>query len=65
MAPKGQVGQMEMKCILIFEKYFHMSQFTQVSDVAHGPLVCVRFYKLFAEMINVLDFILTEACSGE
>jgi hypothetical protein len=26
MAPKGQVGQMEMKCLLIFEKYFHKSQ---------------------------------------
>ena len=26
MAPEGQVGQKEMKCILKFEKYFHMSQ---------------------------------------
>jgi hypothetical protein len=26
MAPGGQVGQKEMKCILKFEKYFHMSQ---------------------------------------
>jgi hypothetical protein len=42
MDSKGQVGQKEMKCILKFEKYFHMSQcVTQVSDVAHGPLVIV------------------------
>jgi hypothetical protein len=26
MAPEGQVGQKEMKCILKFEMYFHMSQ---------------------------------------
>jgi hypothetical protein len=39
MAPKGQVRQTEMKRIFKFEKYFHMNQFTQVSDVAHGPLV--------------------------
>ena len=26
MAPESQVGQKEMKCILKFEKYFHMSQ---------------------------------------
>jgi hypothetical protein len=26
MAPEGQVGQKEMKCILKFEKYFHISQ---------------------------------------
>jgi hypothetical protein len=26
MAPECQVGQREMKCILKFEKYFHMSQ---------------------------------------
>jgi hypothetical protein len=40
MAPEGQVGQNEMKCILKFEKYFHMlASVTQVSDVAHGPLV--------------------------
>jgi S-ribosylhomocysteine lyase LuxS involved in autoinducer biosynthesis len=26
MAPEGLVGQKEMKCILKFEKYFHMSQ---------------------------------------
>jgi hypothetical protein len=26
MAPEDQVGQKEMKCILKFEKYFHMSQ---------------------------------------
>jgi hypothetical protein len=26
MALEGQVGQKEMKCILKFEKYFHMSQ---------------------------------------
>jgi hypothetical protein len=25
MASEGQVGQKEMKCILKFEKYFHMS----------------------------------------
>jgi hypothetical protein len=26
MAPESQVGQKEMKCILKFEKYFHMSK---------------------------------------
>jgi hypothetical protein len=26
MAPEGQVGEKEMKCILRFEKYFYMSQ---------------------------------------
>jgi hypothetical protein len=36
MAPEGRMGQMEMKSIL----YFYMGQgVTQVSDVAHGPLV--------------------------
>jgi hypothetical protein len=35
------MGQMEMKCILnIGKKYFYIGQgATQVSDVAHGPLV--------------------------
>jgi hypothetical protein len=33
--PEGQVRQMEMKCIL----YLYMTKVTQVSNVAHGPLV--------------------------
>jgi hypothetical protein len=36
------MGQMEMKCIFnIGKKYFYIGQgkATQVSDVAHGPLV--------------------------
>jgi hypothetical protein len=36
IGPGGQMGKMKKKCIL----YFYMNQgYTQVSDVAHGPLV--------------------------
>jgi hypothetical protein len=36
LAPEGQMGQMEMKCILYYTTW---TKVTQVSDVAHGPLV--------------------------
>jgi hypothetical protein len=40
IAPKGWVGQMEMKCIFNIGKNMSiLAKVTQVSDVAHGPLV--------------------------
>jgi hypothetical protein len=40
IAPYDLMGQMEMKCILnIGKKNSIMAKATQVSDVAHGPLV--------------------------
>jgi hypothetical protein len=40
MAPKGQMGQMEMKCIFDIEKNISiLAKVFRVSDVAHGPLV--------------------------
>jgi hypothetical protein len=42
MASEGQVGQKEMKCILKFKSIFIWASATQVSDVAHGPLVVIN-----------------------
>jgi hypothetical protein len=40
IAPYDLMGQMEMKCIFdIGKKYSILAKATQVSDVAHGPLV--------------------------
>jgi hypothetical protein len=38
------MGQMEMKCISnIGKKYFILAKVTQVSDMAHGPLVTYTY----------------------
>jgi hypothetical protein len=45
MAPEGQVGQKEMKYIVKFEKYFHMSQCH--SGERYGPWgSCFKLIKL-------------------
>jgi hypothetical protein len=45
---------MEMKCIFDIEKKNSiLAKATQVSDVAHGPLVCNCCYK---SVIKVFDF---------
>jgi hypothetical protein len=41
MAPEGRMGQMEMKCIFDIGKKFKWAKVSQVSDVAHGPLVWI------------------------
>jgi hypothetical protein len=38
------MGQMEMKCILYF---LYGAKVTQVSDVAHGPLVYLCIYSFY------------------
>ena len=55
-APEGQMGQMEMKCIFNIGKNMSiLAKVTQVSDVAHGPLVIyftkqeLLFYIIFIE----------------
>jgi hypothetical protein len=40
IAPYGQMGKMEIKCIFNIGKNISiLAKVTQVSDVAHGPLV--------------------------
>jgi hypothetical protein len=40
MAPLGRMGQMEIKCLSNMGKNISiLAKVTQVSDVAHGPLV--------------------------
>jgi hypothetical protein len=52
-APEGQIGQMEMKCIL----YSTWTKVTQVSDVAHGPLVFNRHWSYSMQTNNrLIDF---------
>jgi hypothetical protein len=53
MAPEGQMGQMEMKCIYDIGKIFlYKPRGFQVSDVAHGPLVLENVTVLGEEMDN-------------
>jgi hypothetical protein len=48
------MGQMEMKCIFnIGKKNSILAKATQVSDVAHGPLV-------FSRISNFFDLSITE-----
>jgi hypothetical protein len=53
MAPKGQMGQMDIKCIFDNGKIF-LAKVSQVSDVAHGHLV--RLYITIFEQFK--DFTL-------
>jgi hypothetical protein len=39
MAPQGQMGQMALKCIFDVRKIFIWAKVSEVSDVAHWPLV--------------------------
>jgi hypothetical protein len=44
MAPEGKIRQIEMKCIFdIVKNIFIWAKVSQVSDLAHGPLVICSF----------------------
>jgi hypothetical protein len=46
------MGQMEIKCIFdIGKNIFILAKVTQVSDVAHGPIVKVSINSVYCNMI--------------